>query len=151
MFDKGTQLELPYPVCTTISLLDQAAIRDRNIIVHECRDLFREPLQWQEFQRRPYIHRSRWLIRAWDVDLQRFRQFYAGSSPRFRSPGILRLALYEPGATRPSTWLGNQFEPTAADRKRMLRLVERWLASPEAAINPNHLLVVPFDLALRRL
>lgn len=149
MFDKGTKLELPYPVCTSLSLVDQAAIRNRNIIVYECRDLFREPLHWPEFQRRPYIHRSRWLIRAWDVDLQRFRQFYAGTSPRYRSPGILRLALYEPGETRPTTWLGQQFEPTPADRKRMLRLVHRWLQSPDSQINVEHLRVVPIDLALR--
>lgn len=149
MFDRGTQLELPYPVHTSLSLITQAVVRPRKLIVHQCRDLLTQPLTWQEFVRRPYIHRSRWLIRAWDIDLQEWRQFYPGTSPRFRSPGILRLALYEPGETRPTTWLGQQFEPTPADRKRMLRLVHRWLENPDSGITQDRLRVVALDMAVR--
>ena len=149
MFERGTQLELPYPVHTSISLIDKAAIRPRNLIVHQCRDLLTQPLTWQEFIRRPYIHRSRWLIRAWDIDLREWRQFYLGTSPRFRSPGILRLALYYPGETKPTTWLGQQFEPTAVDRKRMIRLVHRWMENPESGVDLESLRVVAMDMAVR--
>lgn len=149
MFDRGSQIELPYPTYTSLFHLESAAIQTRRVIVHRTRDLLEEPLTWQEFIRRPYTARSRWLLRAWDIDLREWRQFYLGTSPRFRAPGSIQLALYDPGAKRPHTWIGRLFEPTVRDRKRLIRLVHRWLENPNSGITLDELRVVALDLAVR--
>ena len=147
MFDPDTKIELPYPSRTSILHIDRAPVITRRVIVRVCRDLVTDPLTWQEFLRRPYVNRSRWLIRAWDVDLRAWRQFYVGTSPRYRSPGVLRLAISDPDEPGPLRWIGQQYEPTVVDRKRMIRVATRCIR--DGVINPAHLRVIAVDLSIR--
>lgn len=122
MFDPKDEIELPYPTIRDVHLIDTAAALPRNLVVRRVRDLCRQPLTPAEFMRRPYINRSRWLITAHDADIREFRQFYLGSSPRFRSPGCLRIALERDGHRQ---LIARQFEPTIRDRRVMMRMIQR--------------------------
>ncbi|QDT07960.1 hypothetical protein K227x_63900 [Rubripirellula lacrimiformis] len=126
MVEPGTYLEFSYPINRHVRLFEVVPRRLRKIEVKRVRDLVREPLTINEFARRPYVMRSRWLIAGIDLDVGQWRQFYLGSSDEFRAPGNLRIALYRPGDTCPTEILGREFLPTVFDRRVMLRLIRRW-------------------------
>ena len=126
MIDPGTFLEFSYPTRTHVREFPAAPRRRRKLAVHRVRDLVREPLTVDEFLRRPFTMRSRWLVIGQDADLGQWRQFYLGSAEEFRSPGGLRVALYEPRGTRPREILTREFAPTVADRKAMVRTLMQW-------------------------
>lgn len=126
MIDPGEYLEISYPVDTHVRRFDVVPRRRRHITIHRVRDLVSDPLTVEEFLRRPFVRRSRWLAFAKDNELEQWRQFYLGSTEEFASPGNLRLALYEPGGSRPKEILGREFRPTVFDRKLMMRLLRRW-------------------------
>ena len=90
------------------------------------RDLLSDPLTPAEFLRRPFVRRSRWLIKAWDEGLQQFRQFYLGSSAEHESPGVLKVALYEPGEQRPCYSISRPFGPSRKERMLMAKAVAHW-------------------------
>lgn len=125
MFEPGSKIELVYPTITHVLRVYSAPCKLRQLYVHRVRDLVAEPLTVAEFMRRPYVARSRWLILASEWAGEPPRQFYVGSSDNYRAPGMLRLALYEPGQDRPASLLGRQFEPTVADRRALLKLAMR--------------------------
>lgn len=123
MFDVGSPFELPYPDDTHVDRICDSSIKSRKITIYRMRDLLEDPLTVDEFARRLHISRSRWLATAYDHDLEEFRQFYVGSSPRFRSPATLRIGLYERGRRLPVKQIGRHFEPTTADRRVMMRTI----------------------------
>lgn len=125
MFTPGQQVELVYPTITHVLRVYSAPRKVRQLYVHRVRDLLAEPLTPAEFTRRPYVARSRWLILASELAGKPPKQFYAGTADNYRSPGVLRLALYEPDKAGPVKLLGRQFEPTVADRQSLLRLLMR--------------------------
>jgi hypothetical protein len=125
MFELGQQIELVYPVETDVIRIRKAPRRLRQLQVYRVRDLLEEPLSVEEFARRPYVARSRWLILARDIASRAFRQFYPGSADNYRSPDVLQIGLYEPGESRPAMLLGRQFEATPEDRNALLRLAIR--------------------------
>ena len=124
MFRKLEQIELVYPVTTHIQQIHKAPRRVRYLVVHHVRDLIAEPLTVEEYTRRPYVARSRWLITASEPG-KRPRQFYVGSADNYRAPGVLRVGLYEPGETRPSILFGREYQPTLADRQALLRFAQQ--------------------------
>jgi len=126
MFESGTYLEISYPVSTHVRHLPEVPRRVRKITVRHARDLVRYPLTVNEFLRRPFVARSRWLISAWDNDIRQFRQFYLGSTDEFFAPGRLRLALYEPDGFVPKQIICREFQPTVVDRRNLIRLVRDW-------------------------
>ncbi len=119
-------LELTYPANTHVREFENARRQLRKLTIRRIRDLTRDPLTINEFLRRPYTMRSRWLIRAFDHDLKSWRQFYLGSSTEFAAPGQLRIAFYRPDGTSMEKLLGREFNPTVRDRKLMMRLLRRW-------------------------
>jgi hypothetical protein len=125
MFEAGQQLELVYPVETDVVRIAKAPRKLRQLHVYRVRDLLENPLTVEEFARRPYVSRSRWLILARDDGDRTFRQFYPGSSDNYQAPGVLRIGLYELGESRPAMLLGRQFEPTPEDRNALLKLAIR--------------------------
>ncbi len=122
----GKEIRLTYPTCTHVRLWRPNDTEKREIVVHTIRDLVAEPLSLEEFMRRPWLLRSRWLIKAYEPTRRQWRQFYLGSSLEFRGPGVMRVGLYEPGATRPTKIYGRPFEPTAEDRRVLIRAVKEW-------------------------
>jgi hypothetical protein len=118
MIAPGSKIELTYPDSTVVDSL--ATLSRRRICVYRVRDLVAEPLTPEEFLRRPFIRRSRWLISGYDLDLQRRRQFYLGNSAEHRAPGVLKLALYEPGQTKPRWSLSRDFGPTRRERQLLI-------------------------------
>lgn len=118
MIEPGSKIELSYPDSTLVDSL--ANLVKRRIHVYRVRDLLAEPLTPEEFLRRPYIRRSRWLISGYDLDRQRYRQFYLGNSAEHRAPGLLKLALYEPGAKRPKWPFPRPFGPTRRERQLLV-------------------------------
>jgi hypothetical protein len=85
----------------------------RNFITLATRDLFRDPLKPREFLKRPFIDRSRWLIRGIDTNTGRERKFYLGS------PADLRITLMSGG--KPKFTFPRPFGTPPAER---LLLVE---------------------------
>ena len=126
MIAPGSKIEIHYPTSTHVRWLGQVPRTRREIEVVRVRDLLSEPLTLDEFLRRPFVHRSRWLALAKDYGLREWRQFYVGSSQEFQAPGTMRLAIYQPGEGKPSQLLGREFLPTVHDRKLMIRLIRRW-------------------------
>lgn len=127
MLEHGSFVELAYPTNTHVELIDHAPEKPRNLMVHSMRDLVKTPLTPIEFLRRPYTARSRWLLRAWDVDHRVFRQFYLGSTRKFRSPGCLRIVLEDPDRDPPRVLLGREYQATVTDRRAMVKKLIRWL------------------------
>ncbi len=126
MFETGEVVTIHYPVSTHVRHIGIAIVKPRQIVIRAVRDLVSEPLTPEEFLRRPYIRRSRWLVRGYEPDHRRFRQFYLGSSLEFMAPSQLRLALYELGAARPHELLYRAIEPTVRDRKLLARAMTQW-------------------------
>lgn len=118
MIEPGSRIELSYPDSTLVDSLAKLVLR--RIHVYRVRDLLSEPLTPEEFLRRPYIRRSRWLVSGYDLDRKRYRQFYLGNSAEHRAPGLLKVGLYEPGAVRPTWPFPRPFGPTRADRKLLI-------------------------------
>ncbi len=132
MLSPGDRIELVYPTHTHVRLVDHCSRQIRPITIRSVRDLVADPLTPTEYMRRPYVARSRWLVSAFDESKRTFRQFYLGSSDQFRSPGVLRLAIYHPGATRPHRIITDGFEPTVRDRRLLVRCLLDVLANPVA-------------------
>ena len=145
MFEPGQQIELVYPITTDILHVEKAPRKLRQLYVHRVRDLVSQPLTPTEFVRRPYVARSRWLILASEKAAQSPKQFYPGTADNYRAPGVLRLALYEPDATKPAFWIGRQIEPTPHDRRLLLRMINK-----VADQHPDYeLRIIAPDLAIR--
>jgi hypothetical protein len=144
MFNLDQQISILYPSTTHVEAILKAKRIPRNVVVKEVRDLVRDPLTTQEFLRRPFVNRSRWLIRGFEPSFSRFRQFYLGSSVEFRSPGTLRLSVYDPD-TDTRRIIGREFQPTLSDRLQMIRLVKEWENTDHGDFVLN---IVPYDLRL---
>jgi len=125
MIEPGQTIELHYPISNTVE--SPSDYRLRRVRVLRVRDLVTQPLTLQEFLRRPYVRRSRWLLTGYDLNAGKFRQFYLGSSDEHRAPGVLRVALYQPGKLMPVDTLPIDFEDTLTDRKLLLDVVAELL------------------------
>ena len=129
MLELGAKLEIQYPSSTHVRFMDfPPAYRLRQLQVVSLRDLVADPLTPDEFLRRPFVRRSRWLVSAFEAGTMRFRRFYLGSSLEYAAPSQLRLALYDPDGERPDAILSRPFEPTVADRKLLTRAIQAWRA-----------------------
>ena len=117
----GQRIAFPYPMHTHVTHVRRSNCTLRNVHVIGVRDLVTDPLTAAEFLSDPYVNRSRYLIRGWCERARDHRQFYLGTSPEFRSPGALRLAFRDP-ETDSIRIVSRQFEPTALDRRVLVRL-----------------------------
>lgn len=124
MIDPGDQLEIRYPVRTHVKHWTESPVQSRYLTIAKIRDLAREPLTAQEFLRRPFVVRSRYLCLAREgLD---WRQFYLGSSLEYRSPSTMRLAIFDPDVPRKLKKICREFQPTVKDRELMIRLINHW-------------------------
>lgn len=147
MFDYGDEVELTYPISTHVRFWRPEESRRRVIIVRSVRDLVESPLTVAEFLRRPYLLRSRYLIRAFEPRGRRWRQFYAGSSNEFWSPSVLQVGLYGPEDVRPRQIIGRPFEPTPDDRRQLVRALCQW---SRFDLGDQQLRILATDLRLAR-
>jgi len=90
------------------------------------RDLVTDPLSVQEFMRRPFLLRPRWLVNANKLAINQWRQFYWGSTRLFATQGLLRVGLYEPGTDKPSWLYGRPFQPTSKGRLELMKALQQW-------------------------
>lgn len=126
MFSRGDEVEISYPVRTHVRLWRPDETRRRQLIIHDVRDLLADPLSVEDFLRRPYLLRSRWLAKAFEPEPGRWRQFYLGSSKEYAAPGVLRVGLYEPGEIKPVRVYGRDFQPTLEDRRALVKALRQW-------------------------
>lgn len=122
MYAPDTQIEFTYPESTQVE--SQTKFRRRRVQIREVRDLILQPLTPEEFLRRPLTHRSRYLLTAYDLDSAQWRQFYLGSSKEHATDGRLKIALYKPGAEKPTKIISRPFEPTRRDRIQLARTLK---------------------------
>lgn len=122
MYAPDTQIELTYPESTQVE--SKTTFRRRRVQIREVRDLISHPLTPEEFLRRPLTQRSRYLLTAFDLDTEQWRQFYLGSSKEHAANGRLRIALYEPGEDKPTKVISRSFEPTRRDRIQLARTIK---------------------------
>ena len=148
MVEYGEELQIHYPINTDVRFIGKAAFRERRLIVARTRDLVTDPLSIVDFLRRPYIRRSRYLVRAWDCEKRYWRQFYLGSSTEYSAPGHLRLALYREDSTRPDEIVSRGFEPSVLARRDLIRFINRFASSQDKDVI-EQMRVVCDDLALR--
>ncbi len=125
-FDRGMEVEISYPVSTHVRFWKPDECRKREVVIDSVRDLVADPLSVDEFLRRPFLLRSRWLVKAYEPRLRQWRQFYWGSTREFAAPGILRVGLYAQGATQASWLYGRAFHPTPEDRRELMKLLQEW-------------------------
>lgn len=142
MIEPGSKIELSYPDSTLVDSI--ARLVKRRIHVYRVRDLLAEPLTPDEFLRRPFVRRSRWLISGYDLDRGRFRQFYLGNSAEHEAPGLLKVGLYEPGAKRPKRALPRPFGPTPEERQLLVDVLKEC-----ARKGPTHLQIRIYSDDLR--
>lgn len=124
MIEPGKTISLTYPTSTLVDSI--AGLRRRHIHVVAIRDLIADPLTPAEFLRRPFIRRSRWLVRGYDCDVGEYRQFYLGCSAEYAAPSCLRVALYEPGSHRPSYPISRPFGDSRRERAIMATAIAAW-------------------------
>lgn len=139
-------IEILYPLHTSVSHIHEPRFIERRIHVLSSRDLVKEPLTINEFRRRPFLNRSRWLLKAWDVDVQGFRQFYLGSSAQYRAPGTLQVVVFDPEISRPKSLVSRQYEPTLSDRRELMKVlctIER-----QRRLDLNELRIIAPDMRL---
>lgn len=128
----GKELTIHYPTHTHLHLLASCKMRRRRIAVRSVRDLVTSPLTPEEFAKRPYIARSRWLISAYDLEGGCYRQFYLGTMQEFPAPQILRFGAYDVASGDLVRLIGRQFLPTIPERRGMLRVIRRLQARIES-------------------
>lgn len=116
-------IKVHYPRVTHVRFFDQTTFLPREIKILSIRDLVRQPLSVEEFLRRPYVRRSRYLISGQEG--QRYRQFYLGCCAEYIAPADLRLALYEPAGAKPVDLLARPFAPSVYDRRVLIRLLQK--------------------------
>lgn len=119
MIDPGSTADLSYPRRNHVA--SEPIFIPRRIEVRRVRDLVTDPLDIAEFLRRPYIRRSRWLVTGVDLDTNDWRQFYIGSTAEHRSPGVLRVCLWDCETGKPWEHLARDFEPTPKDCTELMR------------------------------
>ncbi len=144
IIEPGATIELTYPDVTLVEALAQ--FHRRRIRVHSIRDLVANPLTPHEYLRRPKLRRSRWLICGYDLERLAWRKFYVGSSREYAAPGMLRVALYRPGESRPADVISREFGPTARERLILARVLLKWY---ERDLGPLQLRVIADDLAVK--
>ncbi|TWT96247.1 hypothetical protein [Neorhodopirellula pilleata] len=132
MYAPDTQIEFTYPESTQVE--SQTTFRKRRVQIREVRDLISQPLTPEEFLRRPLTHRSRYLLTAYDLDSAQWRQFYLGSSKEHATSGRLRIALYRPGAEKPTKIISRAFEPTRRDRIELARTLKQFRDQPHEGL-----------------
>jgi hypothetical protein len=121
MIEVGQIVEFRYPITTHVRI-EQPLFEVRSVEVFRVRDLVEHPLTFQEYLRRPFVRRSRWMIGGVDLDSKQFRQFYLGCSPEYRAPSQLRIGRYDAERCRPKEIYYRGFEPTISDRKQLVKL-----------------------------
>ncbi len=124
MIPERTQIKIHYPVRTHVRY-QQPPLREREIVVHELRDLLEKPLTVEEYTRRPFVRRSRWLAKAFDCNRKVWRSFYLGCTPEFASPAVLRVGVFDIATGRLLRLLPGEFGPSVIDRRRLCRLLPR--------------------------
>lgn len=141
----GQEITIHYPTITDVHLIDKCKWRPRRVAVRSCRDLLRHPLTAEEFARRPYVARSRWLLRIVDLDAGEYRQIYLGTTQEYRSPQVLRFGAFDRVTNRLLRLLDREFQPTVTDRRLMLRSINRWT---DTLHETEHLGIFSADLQL---
>jgi hypothetical protein len=125
-FDRGMEVAINYPVSTHVRFFRPDQMRRREVVIHAARDLVTDPLTIAEFMRRPFLLRSRYLVKAYEPEIRQWRQFYWGSTREYAAPGILRVGLYEPGAEKASWVYDRAFLPTPEDRRELIKSLRQW-------------------------
>ena len=119
-----TDLTISYPITTHLRYTQSPQFKPRTVRVVRVRDLLTNPLTVEEFRRRPYVRRTRYLVMAQEG--RSYKQFYLGSTAEAWAPSQLRLDLYNPNETRPRELLTRPFSDDVREMKLLLRLLERW-------------------------
>jgi|688.fasta_scaffold268685_2 hypothetical protein len=132
-FDPGTEVKISYPESSHVRLWRLDKTRRREIVIQSVRDLVTDPLSVQEFMRRPFLLRSRWLVKAFEPAINPWRQFYLGSTREFATQGMLRVGLYKPEANHPPWLYGRPFHPIPEDRRDLMNSLTRWARHDFAA------------------
>jgi len=121
LFEPNETIKLHYPATTHVGFSREVPHKPRLFKILRVRDLVRQPLTVEEFLRRPFVRRSRYLLLGDEGG--NLRQFYVGNSKEFFSPSQLRLALYEPFSFRPHKLIARPFDDTLEERKQMLKIL----------------------------
>jgi hypothetical protein len=124
----GKEILIHYPILTDVHLLERCKYRQRRFAIRSCRDLVKMPLTPEEFARRPYVARSRWLCRVIDLEEQQYRQIYIGTSKEYRAPQVLRFGAYDRQSGDLIRLLDREFAATVAERRLMLRIMQTWIS-----------------------
>jgi hypothetical protein len=122
MLVPGEKIEFRYPVSTHVGTHPE--FRDRSVTVLSIRDTVRDPLTLDEFVRRPYVRRSRWLISS--IEGQNYRQFYLGNSEEFRAPSQLSVGIFDLEKNTRIDTLFRRFDADPREVKTLLRLLAKY-------------------------
>ena len=127
----GQRIAFPYPMHTHVTHVRLSNCTLRSVHVTGVRDLVTDPLTAAEVLHDPAVNRSRDRRRGGCERARDHRQVYRGTAPEVRSPGALRLAFRDPG-TDSLRIVSRQFQPTALDRRVLVRLIRGAIASQPA-------------------
>lgn len=124
--DVGSSLRLLYPIRNQI--VGPLTFRPREMVIRRVRDLAKDPLTIKEFRRRPMLFRGRYLVLGVCSD-GRFRQFYPALCGSNWSPGILRLALFDPDSPAAlPTIISRGVDDTIRGRSIMEKMIQQTLS-----------------------
>lgn len=102
----------------TIRSLDFAP---RKFLVRYVRDLVHHPITVADFRRRPFIHRSRYLLNVIDLDRNEYRKIYERLARESWRETPLRVGLYS--GSQLVDIVSSNFGPTYRDRCELLRML----------------------------
>ena len=125
MFRPNERLVLTYPDSTIVQA--DPGFHVRQLVVRSTRDLVTQPLTVREYLQRPLLDRGRWIVRAFDLTTNSYRQFYVSNSLEHRIESPLRVGIYSKAGKKPLEVLPDFFESTKHDRIALAKfLMERF-------------------------
>lgn len=124
MFVRRQKVVLHYPTSTKVGEIPDFKLRVFEVV--KVRDLVVDPLQPLEFYRRPLVARGRWMVTAFDQQLQKFRNFYPANSLEFATASELRVGLYESDGNKPLEIISRSFGNSIRERILLARTVKKW-------------------------
>lgn len=95
---------------------------ERRLTIIERIDLRKCPLSIDDYLRRPMVRRGRWLLKCWDHNTQKFRQFYENSFREYWFPEPLKIGEIKNGKIRQ---LSDPFQPQWDDCKKLEIMLQR--------------------------
>lgn len=122
LFTSNAEIRCHYPAQNLVSSREPV-FHWRHFRVAKVRDLYTHPLSVQEFLRRPFQRRCRYLLEVWDIANRRRRHVYPSSMMEYWHDCPLKIGIYPVIGEPPAAILTRQFGASPEERILMCQVL----------------------------